>query len=132
MREIKFRAWDKQNKKMLSSSEFLHKDLYLTLGGGIMCVNPVGNQYAIAEECYPIMQYTGLKDKNGKEIYEGDIMQNEQMQKTVIIWSNDELGFMMVDIEEYPKEEPTYMTNDIWVTKEIIGNIYENPELLKQ
>ena len=106
MREIKFRAW--YNNEMLppQSIVFLIKS-NLKLEGD-----------------FPLMQYTGLKDKNGKEIYEGDILRTRQ-GIGFVVWSDymymiESLGSQAQD-EMYPQE---------WVESEITGNIYENPEMI--
>lgn len=140
----KFRAWDRQERKMLSSKEFSgEKDLYLTLNGGIMKVNPVGNRYAIAEESYPIMQYIGIEDKEGVEIYEGDIL---EVAETASLLQARLLGKEMLEswvyrgVVEYDMEGADFQINpgnedDIRgfttdQTREVIGNIWENPGLL--
>jgi len=73
-----------------------------------------------------VEQYTGLKDKNGKEIYEGDIVKFEDTKHIGIVCLKD--GEFLV--EELPKRNAVRL---LWCEKhaEIIGNIYENPELLK-
>lgn len=72
-------------------------------------------------ECVPIMQFTGLKDNNGREIYEGDIL-NIFM---------DGIPFHVVKHEALDGGYYGWNVNDVWIT-EVIGNIHENPELLNQ
>ena len=78
-----------------------------------------------------IGQYTGLKDKNGKEIYEGDIVQSD-IDRAYVKW-NDKYGyFQLIPIGDY------YFDSDVigqaleYADLEVIGNIYDNPELLEK
>jgi uncharacterized phage protein (TIGR01671 family) len=91
------------------------------------------DNFARQDEKAIVMQYTGLKDKNGKEIYEGDIVESIEggfgsgERIDVVKWNNGEDGG-----ERYEKAEFIPL-NSLWFqlhTSEIIGNIYENPELL--
>ena len=123
-REIKFRAWDKENKKMIGPN-FPVDDIYLSLGGKLYN----GLNGVEFSHNFILMQYTGFKDKNRKEIYEGDIIKlyDKFSQKwevgTIVfkdgcfVWkkAHDDL---IQWLTPYPRE---------W---EIIGNIFENPELL--
>ena len=120
-REIKFRAWDKNNKS-------LHNIWMLDFDCGFKNAKEIGieieedclTKYRVSEQDnFILMQFTGLLDKNGKEIYEGDIVEyitdpledspyNKEIE--VIEWENGSF----------------YIPNNC----EVIGNIYENPELI--
>ncbi|KKL94791.1 hypothetical protein LCGC14_1861110 [marine sediment metagenome] len=121
MREIKFRAWDLFGKQMVYTDDFGHLD----------CSDMVPFwKSAQANEWQEIMQYTGLKDKNGKEIYEGDIVkyiipEDEPVKdKRVIFWREDTCGFQAKTLDS---KYTGFIQNDYI---EIIGNIYENLEML--
>ena len=111
MRDIRFRAWDKLDKKFV-------KYITMTVEGLLGVSRP---------ESYELMQYTGLKDKNGKEIYESDIVKvfNGVCK---VIYSNDICCYEGKSIlgsralYGYAQEKEGI---------EVIGNIYENPELLR-
>ena len=110
-RELKFRAWDKDEKYMSKGS---------TIKNVCLNVNSANFEW---DDSLPIMQFTGLKDKNKKEIYEGDI----------IVHNNRKLIVEFVDCGFALKQKNgTYWKDFNHVTKymEVIGNIYENPELL--
>ena len=119
MREIKFRAWDKINKEMFNveSINFQERRVYKD-------VVSYRNFNDIE-----LMQYTGLKDKNNEEIYEGDIVKLRANHGIGVVKYYDEWGAFVV---EYIKPRPlavlgmNYYKEDI----EILGNIYENSELL--
>ena len=128
MKEIKFRAWDELNNKMK----------YLILLGlhwecsDELTVYGVSNKYGNVSHTAPVMQFTGLKDKNGKEIYEEDIV------KCFISGINKERVGVVKYWECTAAFAVTAMNGEAWHTiefdlsntPEIIGNIYENPELL--
>lgn len=75
---------------------------------------------------YPLMQFTGLHDKNGKEIYEGDIIKKANGVCGVIVWN---APFFEVTVSE---NQSSLYTKEWICDSIIIGNIHENPELLNQ
>lgn len=114
-REIKFRAWMSNDKEMLDPVDL-----------NTMCILNCG--LGISESAI-LMQYTGLKDKNGKEIYEGDVLKVDNGCNTVISWDND--GCRFIDNRDFDSDSFTYYDGFSSMSEyEVIGNIYENPELL--
>jgi uncharacterized phage protein (TIGR01671 family) len=80
-------------------------------------------------------QYVGLEDKTGLEIYDGDILSDGE-NHAVVLWEAADLQYILNDIDEYVRgnyDEPAYAIDDKqgWVALKIIGNIHDNPELLK-
>ena len=123
-REIKFRAWDKKEKRMLpvDAVNFFNKSIVSNQARG----EHSGGQFGFIES--ELMQYTGLKDKNGKEIYEGDIVSwfddlGDHGHPFVIKYN--EAQFLLTIPSE--KLDGWYLGGK---EIEVIGNIYENPELL--
>lgn len=149
MREIKFRGKALSNGEWVCGSLLIDKDKYY-IGNythkilyGNKVVMASGRQQGkehlkyqtfglIEVNKYSIGQYTGLKDKNGKEIYEGDIVEWAGI-KMEIFWGED-IGFGYGFCWRNVKGENEYhesMTGFI-DEYEVIGNIYDNPELLEQ
>jgi len=106
-REIKFRAWDKFEKKMIQPHD-----------GDFIRWHAMSNW----KDCLELMQYTGLKDKNGREIYEGD----------VIKWDEQEWGAPYRELVEWDYCLFDMRNNDWNEWCEVIGDIYSNPELLTE
>ena len=125
MREIKFRAWDKRIKKML------YTDIANKFIGSEMEFYPI--VFGVHDLTYShhleLMQYTGLTDKNGKEIYEGDILEQEDGRRTRVVWHDYCAMFDLVGIIGKGVPHPIYDRPERLQT--IIGNVYENPELRK-
>ena len=133
MREIKFRAWDKKIEQIVE---------VLTISwrcGHVECVHHAkdhkGGVYLFNGESkadYELMQYTGLKDKNGVEIYEGDIVRNGA--------SVEKVEYGTIECANGNCHEEDWFSIQAWSAGgepigtwfEIIGNIYENPELLSK
>jgi len=129
-REIKFRAWDKLRNIMLDPFTLweLHDDGQdFERNSCSMFVNRKWNLFD--NEDYIFMQYAGLKDKNGKEIYEGDIL-DCQWNIDNNMRGGDKVLSVVWDMREfyYDCNEGMVDLGGSWV----IGNIYENPELLEE
>ncbi len=123
MQQIKFRAWDKEKEVFYQSDD----------GHGFeFCLSPMAGNYVstlngetLLDSDIPWQQFTGLLDKNGKEIYEGDIItwydsgveRNVEVKWEYASWVVDTTKMSLFHYCEY--------------IGEVIGNIYENPELLK-
>lgn len=126
----KFRAWDTTNKEMF-------KDTFaITKSGQVVVVEQESvassPDYVFVDHLV-IMQSTGLKDKNGKEIFEGDVVRQVRTQPTTenetitgVVTMIEGTWLIMNDCEQ--------LASKLWSEtdeNEIIGNIYENPELLE-
>lgn len=147
-REIKFRAWDGDNFRMYYSDKN-NEDIIWTIFENNIYIqeltqfdtNPGGFGHEqtydyVRIENQVLMQYTGLKDKNGVEIYEGDIVKYGTWALESADYYRDSKR-RIINIVFNPKKA-AYMAsdNDVWnfaiySDVEVIGNIYENPELIK-
>ena len=141
-REIKFRAWDNENKYMITSKQgiftALRNSMNITVQDNGYYNN--GDLLKPNKEKYTLMQYTGLKDKNGVEIYENDIIDIHQTvngyNQFVIQYDNYKfsaryynqktkqiLGWYQYDLDEL------FEINETEKEIEVIGNIYEDKEV---
>ncbi len=134
MREIKFRAWDKEDNR-------LKRVTLMDFPEWSVCVQNQEEYYEIGDRnsfkneetdrCI-LMQYTGLKDKNGVEIYEGDILgyvseDEGKSYRERVGWDKEQLCWGLTNSESYTVTLAE-MGDGVG---EVIGNIYENPELVE-
>lgn len=125
-RQIKFKAWNKDKKIMLLEKGDLVFNPYLT---DIHGTKHIGKGIELINDKYIWLEFTGLKDKNGKDIYEGDIVDSYFSRYLVSFGWGD-------DSENYGESYGVLFGERIVCDQEqeeceIIGNIYENPELLE-
>jgi uncharacterized phage protein (TIGR01671 family) len=137
MREIKFRVWDKKNNKML----FYDTDVVpnLTLNG-VLVRNLNGIDDNVSAD-YELMQFTGLKDKNGKPIFEGDVVHLEKREWDeywTVEYDESSAKFVVYNQLNSTREFESEF-GEVWVEvtedkrwqPEVIGNIWENKSLLQ-
>jgi uncharacterized phage protein (TIGR01671 family) len=140
MRTIKFRAWDKENRKIVP---VVSLD-YRTYDGKFSTVTLYDGEntaYSLFFNAFELMQFTGLHDKNGREIYEGDIVAWNEDEladmgeriihyegKGQIVWVKE---FCHFGIEEIPKKLGHWSFSED-ARYEVLGNIYSTPDLLNQ
>lgn len=145
MRPIKFRAWDGRRMIYPTKIELIHADKSFTRKPGYNCDDHLGIP------CENLMQYTGLQDKNGKEIWESDVVKWKCLSTSFkgveegvgkIRYMEDRGAFncaKLIETHDFRVnnfEHLGYSYKDISKLKydvlEVLGNIYENPELIKE
>ena len=130
-REVKFRAWNIEKKIMCYDNEDFSACYW---DGSYSSEVGIINEYLNLPEhlkTYEYMQYIGVKDKNGKEIYEDDIVRTKKGRLCKVVWfcSPQYQGWDLIAIETnnpYPEKWR------LWEGLEVVGNVYENVDLLKE
>ena len=130
MRTIKFRVWDKEIKKMHICGEDIHDEItfenetnkayYYNLQNGCGSLRE--------DSDYILMQYIGLKDKNEIEIYEGDIVYVAGEDENAVIKWDKEMARYIIEFDGWITDFDCFYGEEL----EVIGNIYENKNLLGQ
>lgn len=127
MREIKFRAWDKDLKRWTNYS--IDDDLLMFYDKHAECweADQEGERFILC-------QYTGLKNFNGKEIYEGDIVKAISFARWIgaVKYSDENQAFIFDDLDKKYRGDSIVFMSQFDESFKILGNIYENPELLKE
>lgn len=131
MREIKFRGWHVPKQVMFSAEEMATDQLTILPTGSF--INVSGDSTRLSQimprDKFIPLQYTELRDKSGKEIYEGDIVRFGHFVWAVLF---DEGSWALSPSQEVPDVDTVeFLYNYSGEILEVIGNIYENPELLE-
>lgn len=134
MREIKFRVWDKEDKQMYYFDQCTMMNYLFTF-----------RELVAGKDLKEWLQYIGLKDKNGKEIYEGDILKygEAHWEKRSAVEFGDHMasgdfyasqayGFYIKHVNTSPYDDNQAINDHTLEHIQVLGNIYENPELLQK
>lgn len=124
-REIKFRVWNGSKMEPQVMAGWL--GAFYVAGMDEKDKACMSSFNTIYGELAPVMQYTGLKDKNGVEIYEGDILEEEPGYLFEVVWCAEWAKFKL----QWRTKATQYPEWNRGIRMAIIGNIYQNPELLK-
>lgn len=132
MRTIKFRGYNAKNKEWLYGCYLINRGEHFICPDGEQPHDKTWEDFQIDPES--VGQFTGLHDKNGREIYEGDIIFSEEYDIRHIISYDDERGSFIVTTAGDRYGTFTGSIYQRWINdyeKKVIGNIHDNPELMK-
>lgn len=121
---MKYKLWSKKENKFIDRwMIYPNGDLYWTEYGEI--------SGGVCMEDHVLIKSTGIKDIDNKEIYEGDILRcklyNGKYENYEIVWDEEDASFDALN-----KDKSNFMAPSIWTVSEIIGNVFENPELMDE
>ena len=122
---FKFRAWHKEKKKMYIVNSICPYEDSSTKGGEVFLNGIERISFYFPEEV-KIMQCTGLKDKNGTLIYEGDIVEDTLINRFTVAFNKEYLSYLLTNVKT--NERMVFYPS---IKLEVIGNIYENKELFE-
>ena len=123
MREIKFRAWIKEENVMIDVPILNFRDKTIKT----LYTQPC-DKWEYQFEEIELMQFTGLYDKNKVPIYEGDIVRYFENECAYIYWNKDRMAWGIEPIDKEVYFDSPYLSDNTNI--EVIGNIYDNPDLL--
>lgn len=128
MREIKFKAWDNKTKRMIVSNSYESWYPFYIQPNGCVYIEGVLQDYIL-------LQFTGLKDKDNVEIYEGDIVKSNIIKNRwwQIVYRTDSefVGFLPYEMQFLDDKVYSPLSHFVnWKELVVVGNIYENPELM--
>lgn len=121
MRELKFRAWSEEDREYRTDL-----NVFRLFHGKIICTSPM---YNLEGDRFDVEQYTGLKDKNDKEVYEGDIVGFKWTKRLYVVTYRAYDASFILENDEWEEAIHLSLDKDDF---EVFGNIHENPELLKK
>lgn len=144
-REIKFRAYDFRHEKMFKV-DAVYKDQIDYEDDGETDFDDYASMYGyLSREEVVLMQYTGLKDKNGVEIYEGDIVEinvtktdwqnknrSSELAKFIVVYDHSSFCLKKIGEDKFLMAFCSLNENGFLSKEKLIGNIYQNPELVER
>ena len=126
MTTLKFRAWDKKNKKMFTVMMIDFGQSY------VMVKEPNGLWSERDFDEIELMQSTGLVDMYDKEIFNGDVLKTSDVELAKVVWTKEFACWEAEFLSEIVGLNEVADVESIWSDCEIVGNIYKNPEFLEE